>query len=56
MSSLIKKFGVCRYPFITRRLALKWTRTMENFCIIPISKKYCSDTVDIVPITGYTIV
>lgn len=28
----------------------------RTFCIIPISGKYCSDAVDIVPIIGYTIV
>ena len=29
---------------------------LSDFCIIPIIKKYCSDTVDIVPIIGYTTV
>ena len=35
-------------------------REMENwylpdFCIVPISEKYCSDTVDIVPIIEYNM-
>jgi len=32
----------------------KWY--LPDFCIVPISEKYYSDTVDIVPIIGYTTV